>query len=111
MSTSRELRERFKQESAIKVRAEVSELLGLTAQDMRDLITNDITQMIEKGYRVALEGYVLCLSRIINHKTAWECIVEAFRAKNEKVPNKYYPQFGYKPDDNILPPQTGIKVQ
>jgi hypothetical protein len=106
MSIPRELRERFKPEA----RVDVSELLGLTAQDMRELIIDDIAQMIEKGYRVALEGYVLCLSRIINHETAWEYIVEAFRSKNEKVPNKYYAQFGRKPDD-LPPPQKGMLVR
>jgi len=115
MSTPRELRERFKQGAgdkppAPKIRANISEILKLTAaQDMRDSITADIGAMIEKGYRSALEGYVLCLSRIISHDTAWSYILEAFRSKNENVPGKYYKQFGKNPDD--LPKHKGTVVQ
>lgn len=118
MSNPRELRERFKRQpdgnkpsGCPESRSNVSEILGLTAaQDMKDAITGDIEAMIEKGYRSALEGYVLCLSRIISHDTAWEYILEAFRNKNEHVPGKYYKQFGKNPKD-IIPPKKGMSVQ
>lgn len=116
MSTPRELRERFQKEPDDKssgspsgIQVNVSEILGITAQDMKDTIIADIEAMIEKNYRPALEGYILCLSRIINHSTAWECIVEAFHSKNENVPGKYYNQFGKKPGD--APPKKGVSVQ
>lgn len=97
MSTSRELRERFQKPAQNKdtiPETQVSEILGIAATDMHEIIVADIAAMIDKGYRSALEGYVLCLSRIIDHKKSWKSIVEGFHQKNEKVPSKYYSQFG-----------------
>jgi len=116
-SNPRELRKQFKKEPgggkpppAPEIRADISEILGLTAQEMmKDTVISDIGAMIERGYQSALEGYVLCLSRIIAHDTAWEYIVEAFRSQSEVIPVKYYKQFGKKPED--LPPKKGISVQ
>lgn len=100
MSNPRELRERFQPRStqekntSSEVGTQISDILGVAANDMHEIIVGDITGMIDKGYRSALEGYVLCLSRIIDHKKVWKSIVEAFHQKNEKVPSKYYSQFG-----------------
>ena len=114
-----ELRERSKKErpkideqkeSSPAIRADISDLLGLTSEDMHDIVVSDIVTMIKKGYRTALEGYVLCLSRIVRHDTAWGYIVEAFRETHEKVPGKYYPQFGRNPDEPP-PLKKGMIVQ
>jgi len=111
MSTPRELRERFKKEKYTipESGTQISEILGITAEDMHEIIVADIIGMIEKGYRTALEGYVLCLSRIIDHKKAWKSIVEAFHQKNEKVPSKYYSQFGQT--EEIVATKGGVVVK
>lgn len=76
-----------------KVASNIAAAIGITAIGMTDTIVNDIYQMLEKEQRYSLEGYVLCLSRIISHKLAWECIHTAFRKKGEPIPKKYFPLF------------------
>lgn len=92
------LREQFQKPDA-KI---VADVLGIIKEEMQDTIVADISAMIEKNYRPALEGYVLCLSRIIRHDVGWKCITKAFSAKNEKVPQKYYAQFGQLPEQQKL---------
>ncbi len=100
MSTPKELRERFRSKSSQEehtpsgTRVQMADILGLTAEDMHNIIVDDIAGMIDKGYRPAMEGYILCLSRIMSHDKAWKSIIEAFHQKSEKVPSKYYSQFG-----------------
>jgi hypothetical protein len=109
-STSKELRERFASEKKTESNPNaMAQLLGITAMNMVDTITSDISTMIEKEYRAALEGYVLCLSRIMNHDTAWQCITDAFLQKGEKLPKKYYKQFGKDPEQ--LPQWKGMTVK
>lgn len=111
MSTPKELRNRFStQDKPSGVTTNVSELLGLTIKDMEDTIVSDIAAMIEKGYRAPLEGYILCLSRIMKHETAWNHIVDAFRQQNEEVPKRYYPYFGRNLDEKPPPPH-GVTVK
>jgi len=109
MSIGRDLEKQFQQtnnpETANKA---VSELLGITAKNMGDIIVSDIAGMIEQGFREALEGYVLCLSRIIKHDTAWKHIAVAFNKHEEKVPQKYYALFGQDPDQ--LPQKKKFQV-
>jgi len=110
MSIPRELRERFQKKidptPTREIRANVSDLLGIALKDIHEIVVADISKMIEQGYRKPLEGYILCLSRIISHKTAWECVTEAFHKKNEKVPSKYFSQFGQTFDNPA--PKKGI---
>ncbi len=97
MSVVRELRESVQQERSenyTDTQVAVACMLGITAANMQDTIISDICNMIEQGLRVALEGYILCLSRIVSHKIAWRCITEAYIKKGESVPKKYYDLFG-----------------
>lgn len=102
MSISRELRERFaKSEEKIDLSPIIIEALGIASEDLEAVIVGDIAAMIEKGYRPALEGYIFCLSRILNHTKGWEYINKAFNDRNEKVPERYRHQFGQHLPDKI----------
>ena len=70
-----------------------AEMLGITSAGMSEAIISDIVGMIDKGYRRNLEGYILCLSRIVKHDMAWDCITVAFAKQKESVPAKYYQLF------------------
>lgn len=108
----KELQERFaakKKADTTSSTTSLSELLGITAVNMIDTITADIVAMIEKDYRRALEGYIFCLSRIMKHDMAWQCILDAFSKTGEKVPKKYYKQFGKDPEQ--LTKWRGMNVE
>lgn len=104
VSISKELRERFAQ-SAERATPDLSpivtEALGIVNEDLEEVIVGDITAMINKGYRSALEGYLYCLSRILNHAKSWGYINRAFNSCNEKVPERYRQQFGQHLPDKI----------
>jgi len=96
-SMIKELRERFSQsedQKSLNIAPLVNEILGIVGDDLEEVIVGDIRAMIKKNYRQSLEGYVFCLSRILNHDKCWKYINIAFKEQNEKVPNKYYNQFG-----------------
>lgn len=106
MSTSKELRERFapKEAKNTSISPEmVNHALGIVTEDLRDVITGDISAMLKQGgaYRRSIDGYIFCLSRIMDHKKAWDYITEAFRSQGEKVPTKYYQQFGQEQEAEI----------
>ena len=112
MSVGKELRE-FAQEPSEKqpstpTHAAVSRMLGITAANMQETIIADICGMIDEGYRPPLEGYILCLSRIVSHNVAWRCITEAFSNKKESVPKKYYDLFG---QEQKTPPKSRMTVE
>ncbi len=96
-SEQQNLRERFRSEDdkpqetqdLQELQSAVSAMLGVTASGMDDTITNDIQMMIENGQRLSLEGYILCLSKIVQHGKAWSLINKAFQTKNESIPAKY----------------------
>ena len=69
--------------------ASLAATLGIASIGMVEIITHDISQMIEKEQRHSLDGYILCLSRIISKEIAWKCITRAFVIKGEPVPTKY----------------------
>ncbi len=102
VSVSRELRERFaKSEEKTDLSSIVTEALGIASEDLEAVIVGDIAAMIEKDYRPALEGYIFCLSRILDHAKGWEYINRAFNDRNEKVPERYHHQFGQHLPDKI----------
>jgi hypothetical protein len=68
-------------------------LLGIQAIRMGDTIIEDICSMVSKKQYNSLEGYVLCLSRIMAHKVAWECIMVAFEKSKTSIPPHYYKLF------------------
>jgi len=68
--------------------------LGVVANNMEESVISDISGMIEKEDRRAIDGYVLCLSRIMKHENAWNFICKAFQSKGEAVPSKYRKAFG-----------------
>jgi len=112
MSAGKDLLKQFAQENTSanlnKQSNILSELLGITAINMVNTITSDISTMIDKGLTKELKGYILCLSRIMKHDIAWEYIQDSFKNCNEKIPQKYYELFGQDPSK--LPKQKGMKV-
>ncbi len=68
--------------------------LGILLSITEETVTSDIRQMISKGQNHSLEGYIFCLSRIINHNFAWNCICKAFTAENAPISRAYYRLFG-----------------
>ena len=96
MSIGKELRDRFAQEDtpAVPSTEAVKIALGIATKDMEEVIIGDISLFIKADRRQWLDGYIYCLSRIIEHKRAWDYISKAFSSTGEKVPTKYYQQFG-----------------
>lgn len=97
MSISKELRERFAQpeeKDTSDISPIITEALGIANEDLEEVIVGDISAMIEKGYRKAMEGYIFCLSHILDHAKCWKYINRAFNNHNEKVPERYHQQFG-----------------
>lgn len=88
--------------SALPLAPIVAQALSIAAHDIEEIVISDIEAMIDKGYRPALEGYVLCLSRILDHDKTWNYITAAFQQKSEKIPSKYYKQFGKDPSQQAL---------
>lgn len=107
MSISKELRERFTKEPEKDTSDLAQELLkgtfALASEDMAEVVISDISGMLRLDYRKALDGYILCLSRIISHERAWDYISEAFQACGEKVPAKYYERFGRTQESEVKP--------
>ncbi len=103
VSISKELRERFAPEKKdiSDVSSIVTEALGIANEDLEEVIVGDISAMINKDYRRAMEGYIFCLSRILDHTKCWEYINKAFNDHNEKVPERYRQQFGQHLSDKI----------
>ena len=104
MSISKELRERFAQseeKNTSDISPIVTEALGIASEDLEEVIVGDISAMIDKGYRKAMEGYIFCLSRILNHAKCWKYINRAFSDHSEKVPERYHQQFGQDLPDKI----------
>ena len=67
--------------------------IGINAIGMVEIIMHDIKEMISKEQRHSIDGYILCLSRIIAKDIAWKCIVRAFGDKGEPVPTRYQQLF------------------
>ena len=109
MSIGRDLEKQFQETHSEDTASAISELLGITAKNMGNIIIDDLASMIQRGFHEALEGYVLCLSRIIKHSLAWKCIGEAFGKTGEKIPTKYYKLFGQDP--NKIPERKGFIVE
>ncbi len=111
MAAGKELREFAQQTSKVNNQSQAAiRMLGITAANMQETIIADIAAMISQGHRDALEGYILCLSRIVSHKIAWRCITEAFSQKNEAVPKKYFELFGQE-YTNPPPPKSQMTVE
>lgn len=97
MSISKELRERFAQpeeKDTSGISPIIAEALGIASEDLEEVIVGDISAMIDKGFRRNMEGYIFCLSRILDHAKCWKYINRAFNNRNEKVPGRYHQQFG-----------------
>ena len=73
-------------------------MIGLMGDIAIEGVTKDMQQMISDGLRLPLDGYILALSRLMKHDTAWKCLVEAFSSKGESIPKRFYPLFGNDPD-------------
>jgi hypothetical protein len=74
-------------------------MLGLMGDIAIEGVTKDMQRMIDDGLRTELNGYILALSRLMKHDTAWKCLIEAFSAKSESIPKRFYVLFGKSEDD------------
>ena len=83
---------------------QLKEMLGVVAFEMVNVITDDLSGLLEKkqsqkneaakaSMEAAVDGYLLALSRILEPKVSWQCIVESFRRNNLIIPSKYYKLF------------------
>ena len=84
--------------------APVADMISLMGDIAIEGVTKDMQKMIDGGFRMSLDGYVLALSRLMKHDTAWKCLVEAFSSKGESIPKRFYPMFGRSEND-----QTQVK--
>jgi hypothetical protein len=49
--------------------------------------------MLQKSMHEQLDGYVLALSRCMEHDLAWHCISQAFEQHKQPIADKYYTRF------------------
>jgi hypothetical protein len=85
-----------KSEPEKPTKTEAKSAIGFILAAAEETIISDLIQMINEKQTHSLEGYVFCLSRVVNHNEAWHCICEAFRKCNAPLPGKYYSLFGKK---------------
>jgi len=71
----------------------IATALGINAIGMVEAIIHDLKKMIEQEQRYSIDGYILCLSRIISRDVAWKCMEKAFGEKGEPVPSRYQKLF------------------
>lgn len=90
-------------------RRDAKTVLGFVLATAEETIISDLIQMLRENKVHSLEGYVLCLARVVNHDESWLCISEAFRTCNAPIPDKYYTLFGKTRD--TLSSKPHIKVQ
>jgi hypothetical protein len=83
--------------------------IGLVLSNYHSTILNDLRTMLKKQQTNSLEGYILCLSRVLNHKLAWHLIDQAYRTVNAPIPRRYYALFGQveKPKTVRIGPTAG----
>lgn len=91
-----------------EVKQAIVNLVGLTLMNLDFAVHQDLCEMIEKGHREGIDGYVLCLSRVVRHELGWELLTKAFEEKGEKVPSKYQRFFGQAPNQVLSKPQWSV---
>lgn len=103
MTAGKELRDIFNKAKATHSQEQlgVSAAMGILAMQMTEVISQDIATMIEKEERTKLDGYILCLLRIMNKKIAFKCICEGYTRKDEKIPSDYIKLFSPETDNGV----------
>lgn len=103
------MREQFGDKPPSKEQQTVAALaLGINSIGMVETLIADMLEMIKAGQRYSLDGYILCLSKIISHKVGWECILRAFKNAGETVPTKYHRLFNNPLE---IKPQKTMQVE
>ena len=79
---------------------QMQQMIGIIANEMKEIIKDDLSTMVaqldspnQKLIKVALDAYVLALSRIVEFKVAWECIESVFKNNHRDIPSTYYEIF------------------
>lgn len=72
----------------------IANLVGLVVSGFDETVISDLSTLIQQGRREGINGYVLCLSRVVRHELGWELVKKAFEQEKEKVPSKYNRLFG-----------------
>lgn len=68
-------------------------MLGITSVGMVETIISDVKELLNRNQWDSLDGYILCLSRIVAKEIAWKCITESFKECKESIPQKYFKAF------------------
>ena len=85
----------------------VATALGINSISMIESIMHDIEEMIKGDKIYSLDGYILCLSRIISHKIGWECVNMVFTKMSMPVPSHFKVLFGQSAQ-SVLPPMMKV---
>lgn len=65
-----------------------SDITSALIQMTSEVVISDLCNMISKDQTFSLEGYVMCLYRIIAHDKGWDCITQAFSQLGKPIPEK-----------------------
>ena len=87
-----------------KVSEHVANSLGFIATQHKDAIIHDINQLVQKDRLRELDGYILALSRCMEHDLAWHCLSEVYQLCLRPIPDKYYLIFNKKRKEDQSPP-------
>jgi len=70
------------------VEAIKADIASTLIQMTSEVVISDLCNMIAKDQTFSLEGYVMCLYRIIAHDKGWGCILQAFSQQGKPIPEK-----------------------
>ena len=102
-----ELKGSFPEPAVPEKQMTVATTLGINSIGMVEIIIHDLKQMIEKEQRYSIDGYILCLSRIISKEISWRCITKAFSDQGEPIPSQYQQLFNR--NEEKLPPTMEVE--
>lgn len=68
-------------------------LIGLYADSTAETVQSDLEHMIKNNLKEQMRGYVLCLSRYLNHNKIFPAIQNAFSNQSKTVPDDYFKLF------------------
>jgi len=83
-------------------------LLGIIQEGMDEVIPSDLKTMLENNLRQQMDGYVLCMARILEMDRAWSYIEKVFSDERVNIPETYFKLFNRTKDGKEPPPPNPV---
>jgi hypothetical protein len=109
LSYGRQMREKIAAQKEFdhkKASEHITRVLGFVANQHKEAIIHDIYTLLGKDRLRELDGYILALSRCMEHDLAWHCLSEAYQRVQKPTPDKYYKVFGKERKEDQSPPPS-----